>query len=70
MATHLKSLSAYDTEKVPDAGHFSFGIVVSEYNKHITFPLLEGGGLFDLKHGQIVVYRLLPYKATLPIGQG
>lgn len=51
MATHLKSLSLYDTEKVPDAGHFSFGIVVSEYNKHITFPLLEGAVETLLKHG-------------------
>lgn len=51
MATELKSLSVYDHEKVPDAGHFSFGIVVSEYNNHITFPLLEGAYETLIKHG-------------------
>ena len=42
MASALQNLSDYDTEKVPNGNGKSFGIVVAEWNKHITFELLKG----------------------------
>ena len=42
MATHLKNLSAYDANFVPDASNMKFGIVVSEWNLEITKNLLDG----------------------------
>ena len=42
MATHLKNLSAFDANSVPDASGMKFGIVVSEWNMEITKNLLEG----------------------------
>jgi 6,7-dimethyl-8-ribityllumazine synthase len=41
MATNLKNLSYYDPTEVPDGSQFSVGIVVSEYNNDITFPLRD-----------------------------
>jgi 6,7-dimethyl-8-ribityllumazine synthase len=40
MAT--KNLSNIDWSQMPEAGHFSFGIVVSEWNNEITNGLLKG----------------------------
>jgi 6,7-dimethyl-8-ribityllumazine synthase len=40
MAT--KNLSKVAQDEMPDAGHFSFGIVVSEWNHEITSNLLKG----------------------------
>lgn len=42
MATKNHNLSEYDPAKVPSAVGMRFGIVVSEWNDNITFPLLEG----------------------------
>ncbi|MGC1391417.1 MAG: 6,7-dimethyl-8-ribityllumazine synthase [Bacteroidales bacterium] len=36
------NLSAYDPELVPDASEMRFGIVVSDWNKEITWSLLDG----------------------------
>jgi 6,7-dimethyl-8-ribityllumazine synthase len=51
MASALKNLSQYDEHNVPDAGELRFGIVVAEWNAHITHALYEG--CFDTltKHG-------------------
>lgn len=51
MASALKNLSQYDSETVPDAGGMSFGIVVAEWNAHITHALYEGCYDTLLKHG-------------------
>ncbi len=51
MASALKNLSAYDESTVPDASEFNFGIVVSEWNQHITHALYEGCYDTLLKHG-------------------
>lgn len=42
MATANKNLSAYDKNTVPDASKFAFGIVVSNWNGHITEGLYKG----------------------------
>ena len=42
MATSLKNLSAFDKDTIQNGADFSIGIVVSEWNGHITSKLLEG----------------------------
>jgi len=51
MASARKNLSQYSSDTVPAATEMSFGIVVAEWNAHITHALYEG--CFDtlLLHG-------------------
>ena len=42
MATENKNLSNYDKNTIPNAKDFRFGIVVSEWNNHITEGLYAG----------------------------
>ncbi len=42
MATANKNLSNYDKNKIPNAKDFRFGILVSEWNDHITEGLYSG----------------------------
>ena len=42
MATANKNLSEYDKQTIPNAKDFRFGIVVSEWNDHITNGLYKG----------------------------
>ena len=42
MATANKDLSNYDKNTIPNAKDFRFGIVVSEWNSHITNGLYHG----------------------------
>lgn len=42
MATSLKNLSEYNIESISNCADFRIGIVVSEWNQHITSKLLEG----------------------------
>lgn len=42
MATANKNLSNYDKNKIPNAKNFRFGIVVSEWNDHVTNGLYNG----------------------------
>lgn len=42
MATENKNLSHYDKNNLPSAEPFVFGIVVSDWNNHITHPLRDG----------------------------
>jgi len=51
MATAYQNLSAYDFNSVPDASEMKIGIVVAEWNKHITEKLLEGACNTLEKHG-------------------
>jgi len=51
MATSLKNLSDYDHEKIPTGETMKIGIVVSEWNKDITFALSKGAIETLLKHG-------------------
>jgi 6,7-dimethyl-8-ribityllumazine synthase len=54
MATANKNLSNYDKNTVPNAKDFRFGIVVSEWNDHITEGLYNGAlvaaGLWSATH--------------------
>lgn len=71
MASALKNLSAYDEHNIPDASGMSFGIVVAEWNRHITHALYEGCLATLLKHGvpenQIYVAQV-PGSFELPVG--
>ena len=51
MATAYQNLSEYDFNSVPDASNMSVGIVVAEWNKHITEALLEGACNTLERHG-------------------
>ena len=51
MATAYQNLSDYDFNSVPDASNMSVGIVVAEWNKHITEALLEGACNTLERHG-------------------
>lgn len=51
MASALKNLSQYDESTVPKADEMSFGIVVAEWNAHITHSLYEGCYDALIKHG-------------------
>lgn len=42
MATSLKNLSEYDIQSISNGADFSIGIVVSEWNGHITEKLMNG----------------------------
>lgn len=71
MATSLKNLSAYDKHTIPNGADFSIGIVVSEWNDHITSKLLEGAVSTLLENGvseqNITVHRV-PGAFELPLG--
>jgi 6,7-dimethyl-8-ribityllumazine synthase len=45
------NLSVYDPESVPDASEMRFGIVVSDWNREVTWSLLEGAVNTLKKHG-------------------
>ncbi|AMM50922.1 6,7-dimethyl-8-ribityllumazine synthase [Rufibacter sp. DG15C] len=51
MATSLKNLSDYNSDKLPDISGKRFGIVVAEWNKEITDALCKGAYETLLKHG-------------------
>ncbi len=51
MASALKNLSQYDENSIPSAKEMSYGIVVSDWNAHITHKLYEGCYETLIKHG-------------------
>ena len=51
MASALKNLSTYDENNIPDAANWTFGIVVSDWNKDITHALYEAAYETLIKHG-------------------
>jgi 6,7-dimethyl-8-ribityllumazine synthase len=53
MASALKNLSEYNEQNIPDASGMRFGIVVAEWNAHITHALYEGCRETLLKHGAL-----------------
>jgi 6,7-dimethyl-8-ribityllumazine synthase len=69
MATILQNLSSYDAGKVPSGEGKSFGVVVSEWNKPITFELLLGCTDTLKKHGVIeenIFLKIVPGSFELP----
>jgi 6,7-dimethyl-8-ribityllumazine synthase len=66
-----KNLSAYDTDLVPDASEMRFGIVVSDWNKEVTWALLEGAIRTLEKHGATdknIVVKHVPGSFELTLG--
>ncbi|MCU0455972.1 MAG: 6,7-dimethyl-8-ribityllumazine synthase [Bacteroidales bacterium] len=64
-------LSAYDPESVPSSGDMKFGIVVSDWNKEITWALLEGAIITLKKHGtseENILVRHVPGSFELTLG--
>lgn len=51
MASALKNLSQYDEDNLPSAETMRIGIVVAEWNAHITHALYEGCYDTLVKHG-------------------
>lgn len=65
------NLSAYDPELVPDAGEMRIGIVVSDWNKEITWSLLDGAVNILIKHGvtdKNIVVKHVPGSFELTLG--
>ena len=71
MATANTNLSHYDINSIPDASDMTFGIVVSEWNKDITFSLLKGAKETLLKHGaeeENIIIKYTPGTYELALG--
>lgn len=71
MATSLKNLSAFDKDTIPNGADFSIGIVVSEWNGHITSKLLEGAMETLLNSGvkeSNIYIKQVPGAFELPLG--
>lgn len=65
------NLSAYDPENVPDSGDMRFGIVVSDWNRDITWSLLDGAVNTLKKHGTTeknIVVKHVPGSFELTLG--
>ena len=65
------NLSEYDSEKVPDACDMRFGIVVSDWNREVTWALLEGAIITLKKHGTAkknIVVKHVPGSFELTLG--
>ena len=65
------NLSVYDLESVPDASEMRFGIVVSDWNREVTWSLLDGADRTLKKHGATgknVVVKHVPGSFELTLG--
>jgi 6,7-dimethyl-8-ribityllumazine synthase len=66
-----RNLSAYDPDNVPDATDMRFGIVVSDWNKEVTWSLLEGTVTTLRIHGTTdsnIVVKHVPGSFELTLG--
>jgi 6,7-dimethyl-8-ribityllumazine synthase len=65
------NLSHYDPDSVPDAGKMRFGIVVSDWNREVTWSLLDGAVSTLKKHGteeRNIVVKHVPGSFELTLG--
>jgi 6,7-dimethyl-8-ribityllumazine synthase len=65
------NLSVYDPESVPDAVKMRFGIVVADWNREITWSLLDGAVTTLKKHGVTddnIVIKHVPGTFELTLG--
>jgi 6,7-dimethyl-8-ribityllumazine synthase len=65
------NLSSYDQESVPDATGMRFGIVVSDWNREVTWALMEGAVNILKKHGasnENIVVKHVPGSFELTLG--
>ncbi len=70
MASSLKNLSSYSNENIPDGSSFKIGVIVSEWNEHITSALFQGAFDTLIKHGlqEDNIYKILvPGAFELPV---
>lgn len=70
MATSLKNLSDYDKNTIPNGADFSIGIVVSEWNDHITSKLLAGAFTTLIESGvkeESIQLKRVPGAFELPL---
>ena len=71
MATANKNLSSYSTENISNGADFKIGIVVSDWNDHITNRLMDGAISTLLENGvaesNIHIQRV-PGAFELPLG--
>jgi 6,7-dimethyl-8-ribityllumazine synthase len=66
-----KNLSDYNPDSVPDASEMRFGIVVSDWNKEVTWSLLNGAISTLKKHGTTeknIVVKHVPGSFELTLG--
>ena len=66
-----RNLSVYNPDSVPDASEMRFGIVVSDWNKEITWSLLDGAVNTLKKHGATennIVVKHVPGSFELTLG--
>jgi len=71
MATALHNLSDHDPETIPNGEAMAFGIVVSEWNQHITGNLLKGAHQTLVKNGvkpENIQTEWVPGSFELPSG--
>ena len=71
MATANKNLSSYSTENIINGADFQIGIVVSDWNDHITNRLMEGAIATLLENGVIeanIHIQRVPGAFELPLG--
>jgi 6,7-dimethyl-8-ribityllumazine synthase len=65
------NLSAYDPESIPQASKMRFGVVVSDWNREVTWSLLEGAVNTLKKHGTKdgnIIVRHVPGSFELTLG--
>jgi len=65
------NLSSYDPESVPDAAKMRFGVVVSDWNREVTWSLLEGAVNTLKKHGvtdKNIIVKHVPGSFELTLG--
>jgi 6,7-dimethyl-8-ribityllumazine synthase len=65
------NLSQYDPDSIPNAHKMRFGIVVSDWNRDITWSLLEGVLNTLKKHGAVdknIIIKHVPGSFELTIG--
>ncbi|MFC5270916.1 6,7-dimethyl-8-ribityllumazine synthase [Adhaeribacter terreus] len=71
MASALKNLSEYNSDKLIDASGKRFGLIVAEWNKEITDALCKGAYDTLIKHGalpQNIHRNTVPGSYELPLG--
>jgi 6,7-dimethyl-8-ribityllumazine synthase len=71
MSSAMNNLSHYREDNVPKAEEFTFGIVVAEWNQHITHALYEGCYEALVKHGakpENIVTMQVPGSFELSVG--
>ena len=65
------NLSSYNPDDVPDASNMCFGIVVSDWNREVTWALLDGAVSTLKKHGakeKNIIVKHVPGSFELTLG--